>query len=1385
MYQAFYKLTGKPFRLSPDPAFFFPSRGHKRALAYLRYGLNQDEGFVVITGAPGTGKTTLAKILLQEMDAGVVVAHLTTTQLEADDMLRMVAASFGLRYEGLDKAGLLKSLENFLLARSRERKRALLVIDEAQNLPSRSLEELRMLSNLQIGDKALLQIFLLGQEQFRNMLDNPGLEQLRQRVIANYHLTPLAADECQRYIESRLQHVAWNNDPHFAEVAHELIHRYTDGIPRRINMLCDRIMLYGCMEETHEITGEVVNLVKREMDEEISGKSLDQVNAEFDDPLEEELRIQAYKANKQETSSAAQSTSTKQQSPLQNALNKTAAEIESAKPQFSKSEAANSQPGKPGVIKPGMAKPEVAGQAAQPAATAQPKKYELLKSKTDESEKLGIMSTSFDNTEVEDDLEELDIDYALFADKADDDFGENEFTNRQFANREYGKKEYTGKKEAPAAESKSARKPADISETTAKDTKVEEQNARYSFAKLEEKLAKKTPSAESRNPPLPKSEQPSAAADKQVMGNTVQKTKPETVKTEEGDSAKPSEISERDLFRVIPGGKSFGKIPGLGESEQPSIAASAKSEPTSSDVKLRRILRLVLAFHRSPSRFPGLDSPMQPLPEGITELLELAISDDQVLNQVSPAAVMGISPVMLRAAVRFFVRRALFTPEGDHYRCLGLQPGASQAQIEKHYDLLMRLLRQDKQRGSADSVERVGQAYEALNRGEQGPSADSKAAAVKEEKAVFDDAVVFDNDNEKDGAELIIDFDEVEKNPPRAAPSTFVAKPNERFNPVPNTGVSRKTVRYASQLAVLGFGALVIVLGLYIVQLEPSSTSSQPKVTAPPKNTLGNEVAAITEKPSSSSSLVSSAATNTLNAEANATDSLASAAQRRNEVDDVEAMRKELLAHQATDDTTPNYESPLNSTLDSNSDSEPAAAVDDILSNAKPSVNEETAKPEMVVPRTSVSEKPKPALAQSKPTQQATPAPRVSTPPVELAENSVEITPPKATDSQSQPTPSNRFEGRDIELAESKPRRSETFSSIAARTPTPRIDPVKPAPSATVSPPTANAAPAQPAVTPAPSAPAAQVASTVEPTPLEDVKPKAASTITKSQLTSLVNNFVASYEAGNVDKVMDLFASDARTNNRTNAKEIQSDYVELFKSTTARKMTISALNWNIENDYARGSGDYRAQINPVGTQGSQTFSGNITIQVQQDPAGLKISRFYFSNQSVSTGPRMPESTPAGQAPNAVASAAPDAPAPAAAPSVVASNKPAVAAASFTITAQDLQNLVDEFAQSYANGNLNGLMDLFADDAKTNDQSSAAGIRKDYADLFQGSARRQMIISNMKWTLTKDRANGEGPFEVNVQAKGGNKVTTVKGTLKMIVVKGAKGAKIVEMVHAIK
>jgi len=271
MYETFYKLTTRPFQLSPDPRFFYGSPGHKRAMSYLRYGLTQGEGFIVITGDIGTGKTMLVNTLFDDLSKeNVVAAQLVTTQLEAEDTLRMVAASFGLAHEGLDKATILKNLETFMTSRMRQGKRVLLLVDEAQNLPPRSLEELRMLSNFQLSGRVLFQSFLLGQVEFRNTLQSKGLEQLRQRVIAAYHLEPLDEEQTRGYIEHRLRTSGWQDSPKFTQSAYAAIYKHSGGIPRRINSLCDRLLLFGALEELREFDAAQIKTVVDELKNETS-----------------------------------------------------------------------------------------------------------------------------------------------------------------------------------------------------------------------------------------------------------------------------------------------------------------------------------------------------------------------------------------------------------------------------------------------------------------------------------------------------------------------------------------------------------------------------------------------------------------------------------------------------------------------------------------------------------------------------------------------------------------------------------------------------------------------------------------------------------------------------------------------------------------------------------------------------------------------------------------------------------------------------------------------------------------------------------------------------------------------------------------------------------
>ena len=264
MYESFYGLTNKPFQLNPDPSFYFGSKQHRRAKAYLDYGVSRNEGFIVITGEIGAGKTTLLRALIDGLHgSNVVVGHLVTTQLGAEDTLRMVGASFGFKVKDVPKSELLITLEAFLISQTSKGKRCLLIVDEAQNLTPRAVEELRMLSNFQFGNQALMQSFLVGQPEFREILQRPEMEQFRQRVAATCHIGPLDLDETQHYIEHRLKCAGSTGKPSFDPVVFEVIFKASGGIPRRINSIADRLLLAGFLAgKTHLEQSDVDEVVK-------------------------------------------------------------------------------------------------------------------------------------------------------------------------------------------------------------------------------------------------------------------------------------------------------------------------------------------------------------------------------------------------------------------------------------------------------------------------------------------------------------------------------------------------------------------------------------------------------------------------------------------------------------------------------------------------------------------------------------------------------------------------------------------------------------------------------------------------------------------------------------------------------------------------------------------------------------------------------------------------------------------------------------------------------------------------------------------------------------------------------------------------------------------
>lgn len=277
MYDEHFGLTGRPFQLTPDARFWYETATHRKAMAYLGYGLAQGEGFVVVTGDIGAGKTTLVGHLTALLDpAALNVITIVSTAIPADDLLRIVATGLGVDPAGLAKAQLLTAIERGLHAVARSGRRTLLIVDEAQALPVDALEELRMLSNFQAGGHALLQILLLGQPEFRERLHGSDrLEQLRQRVIAIHHLEAMEPHEVPDYIAHRLSVVGWQGRPDFVDDAFEALYQGSGGVPRRLNQLAGRVMLQAAIEGLEIIDGRVVRSVLRDLHADLPMLAMD------------------------------------------------------------------------------------------------------------------------------------------------------------------------------------------------------------------------------------------------------------------------------------------------------------------------------------------------------------------------------------------------------------------------------------------------------------------------------------------------------------------------------------------------------------------------------------------------------------------------------------------------------------------------------------------------------------------------------------------------------------------------------------------------------------------------------------------------------------------------------------------------------------------------------------------------------------------------------------------------------------------------------------------------------------------------------------------------------------------------------------------------------
>jgi len=270
VYLEYYGLTEPPFDITPNPRFLFYSAKHREAFNHLLYGIRERKGFVQMTGEVGAGKTTLCRAMLEQLDDHYATALILNPIMTADELVKAVAVEFCLPVNGLDRLDTVTLINQFLLHQVEHGKETVLIIDEAQNLTDELLEQVRLLSNLETDDRKLLQIILFGQPELRDRLNNPRLRQLRQRITVRYHLPPLKRYEVIQYVQHRLHVSGGNGTPYFTRPALWRVHRYSQGIPRLVNAVCDKALLAGFVQQSERIDFRMVGQAVRELEGHIN-----------------------------------------------------------------------------------------------------------------------------------------------------------------------------------------------------------------------------------------------------------------------------------------------------------------------------------------------------------------------------------------------------------------------------------------------------------------------------------------------------------------------------------------------------------------------------------------------------------------------------------------------------------------------------------------------------------------------------------------------------------------------------------------------------------------------------------------------------------------------------------------------------------------------------------------------------------------------------------------------------------------------------------------------------------------------------------------------------------------------------------------------------------